>query len=219
MDPSTTSQPTILSLLRLHFPTLNEPRLLEEVGRVGSVMEFKAGETIMNIGSYVKLMPLIISGSIKVMREDEAGHELLLYYLKPGQTCSMSFTCCLANKKSEIRTVAEEDTRLIAIPVRYMDEWMSRFQSWKNFVMSTYDERLMELVHTIDNIAFKRLDERLEEYLERKCDANDSRLFSSTHQEIALELNASREAVSRLLKKMERQGRVKLGRNMIEFLG
>ncbi len=218
MDTSTTSQ-DIISLLRQHYPTLTEPKLLEEIQREGTLMEFKAGETIMHTGSYVKLMPLIISGSIKVMREDEQGHELLLYYLKPGQTCSMSFTCCMANKKSEISTLAEEDTLLIAIPIRHLDDWMNRFQSWKNFVMATYDDRLMELVHTIDNIAFKRLDERLEEYLERKCDANESRIIHATHQEVALELNASREAISRLLKKMEREGRLKLGRNLIEFLG
>lgn len=172
----------------------------------------------MDIGSYVKIIPLIIEGTIKVSREDEDGNELFLYYLRPGETCSMSFTCCMMNKKSEIRTVAEEDTQVIGIPIRYMDEWMSRYQSWKNFVMMTYDYRMLELVKTIDSIAFKKMDERLLEYLEDKAHATGDRTINTTHQQIAYDLNASREAISRLLKQMEKEGMVELGRNRIELL-
>ncbi|MCO6493194.1 MAG: Crp/Fnr family transcriptional regulator [Phaeodactylibacter sp.] len=208
----------VLNLVRKHYPQIAERPLQEEIAQVGKVMHFKAGEMIMDFGSYVKIVPLIIEGSIKVSREDEEGNELFLYYLQPGETCSMSFTCCMMNKKSEIRTVAEEDTTIIGIPTRYMDEWMSRYPSWKNFVMLSYDNRMLELIRTIDSIAFKKMDERLLDYLEKKAEANNSRTINATHQEIAYDLNASREAVSRLLKQLEKEGAVELGRNRIELL-
>ncbi|MCI4649566.1 Crp/Fnr family transcriptional regulator, partial [Phaeodactylibacter sp.] len=163
------ARPEILSLIRQHYPQLAERNLQDAIADEGTIMHFKAGSLIMDFGAYVKIMPLIIKGSIKVSREDEEGNELFLYYLKPGETCSMSFTCCLMDKKSEIRTVAEEDTTLIGIPTRFMDEWMSRYPSWKNFVMTSYDNRMLELVRTIDSIAFKKMDERLMDYLEQKA--------------------------------------------------
>ena len=207
----------ILELVRKHFPNIAEKALQEEIATVGKLTEFSAGTVIMDVGQYVKLVPLVIEGAIKVSREDEEGHELFLYYLQGGQTCSMSFTCCMMNKKSEIRTIAEENTKMIGIPIRYVDEWMTKYQSWKNFVMQTYDYRMMELVRTIDSIAFHHMDERLLAYLDKKAKATHSKVINATHQEIAYDLNASREAVSRLLKQLENDGRVKLGRNKIEL--
>lgn len=208
----------ILKLIREHYPQIAEKPLQEEIARVGRLMHFNSGEIIMDYGSYVRLIPLIIEGSIKVSREDEEGNELFLYFLQPGETCTMTFTCCMMNKKSEIRTMAEDKTTIIGIPVRFMDEWMSRFQSWKNFVMLSYDNRMYELVKTIDSIAFKKMDERLLDYLERKSEALQSNTINATHQEIAYDLNASREAVSRLLKHLENDGLVRLGRNKIELV-
>ncbi|MDX2071037.1 MAG: Crp/Fnr family transcriptional regulator [Haliscomenobacter sp.] len=208
----------ILDLVRKNFPNIAEKALQEEIASVGKLTEFSAGTVIMDVGQYVKLVPLVIEGAIKVSREDEDGHELFLYYLQGGQTCSMSFTCCMMNKKSEIRTIAEENTKMIGIPIRYVDEWMTKYQSWKNFVMQTYDFRMMELVRTIDSIAFHHMDERLLAYLDKKAKATHSKVINATHQEIAYDLNASREAVSRLLKQLENDGRVKLGRNKIELV-
>ena len=212
------SEQDIAYLVRTHFPQITERQLLEEIAKVGKVMHFKAGETIMDFGKYVKLVPLVWKGSIKVMREADDGSELLLYFLQSGETCSTSFTCCMMNKKSIIRTVAEEDTSIIGIPIRYIDSWMSRFQSWKNFVMLSYDNRIMELVNVIDSVAFKQMDERLLDYLHKKANTTNSPIIYATHQKIASDLNASREAVSRLLKQLEKKGAVKLGRNQIEFL-
>lgn len=208
----------ILELIRKHYPQLAEKALQEEIASVGELYSYKAGKTIMDVGSYIRQLPLLVEGSIKVSRESEDGRELFLYYLQPGESCTMSFTCCMMHKKSEIRTVAENDTILIGVPTRYMDEWMSRYQSWKNFVMNSYDNRLLELIQTIDSIAFQHMDERLLEYLEKKAQAQHSQSIEATHQEIAYDLNASREAVSRLLKQLERDGRVKLGRNKIELI-
>lgn len=208
---------TIFGLVRKHYPQIAELGLQEEIASVGQIMQFKAGDVIMDFGSYVRLIPLIIEGSVKVIREDEEGNELFLYYIQPGEACSMSFTCCMMKKRSEIRTIAEDNSLIIGIPIKYMDDWMSRYQSWKNFIMVSYDRRLLELIKTIDVIAFKKMDERLLDYLQKKSDVLQSKLLSVTHQEIAYDLNASREAVSRLLKQLERNGRVKLGRNKIEL--
>ena len=208
----------ILNLVRKNFPQIAEVKLQEEIANVGKVYHFRGGEVIMDYGSYVRLVPMVIKGSIKVSRESEDGNEIFLYYLNPGETCAMSFTCCMMNKKSDIRTTAEEDVELIGIPIKYVDEWMSKYQSWKNFVMRSYDNRMKELMYTIDSIAFKKMDERLLKYLHDKAETIRSKIINTTHQEIAFDLNASREAVSRLLKQLEKQEEVRLGRNQIELL-
>lgn len=208
----------ILQLVRKNFPNIAEKQLQEEIATVGKLMSFKEGELIQDVGSYIKLVPLVIEGSIKVSREDEEGNELFLYYINGGDTCSMSFTCCMMNKKSEIRTFAEEDSTVIGVPIKYMDEWMTRYQSWKNLILQTYDFRMLELIKAIESIAFKKMDVRLLEYLQLKSKTLGTKVISSTHQQIAYDLNASREAISRLLKQMEKEGLVTLGRNKITVL-
>ncbi|MEZ4953700.1 MAG: Crp/Fnr family transcriptional regulator [Saprospiraceae bacterium] len=209
----------ILQVLQKNFPQIAERALQEEIAEVGKLFHFRSGEVIMNFGSYVKMVPLVVSGSIKVTREDdEEGRELFLYFLGAGETCAMSFTCCMMHKKSDIRTEAMEDTTIIGIPIRYVDAWMGKYQSWKNFVMTTYDSKMKEMVRTIDNIAFRALDERLLKYLEARKESTGSAIISATHQEIADDLNVSREAISRLLKKLENMGDVELGRNQIKIV-
>lgn len=209
----------ILEQLKIHFPEINDLALREEISKVGQIMSFPAGQVIMNYGSYIKMVPLLVKGSIKVVREEEEeGRELLLYYLNKGETCSMSFSCCMMNKQSDIRTTAVDDTTIIGIPVKYADQWMTEFKSWKNFVMRSYDFRLHEMIKTIDNIAFKKMDERLLSYLSEKSKAQNSKTLQTTHQEIADELNASREAISRLLKQLEKREFIRLGRNKIELM-
>lgn len=194
----------------------SEPGLQEEIAEHGKLMRFRGGEVIMDYGSYIKLMPLILEGSIKVSREDdEDGKELFLYYLTAGDTCSMSFSCCLSNKQSVIRTEAEEDTTIIGIPVQFSEVWMTKYQSWRNFVMQSYDNKMIELIRVIDGITFRNMDTRLQEYLQKKVVATGSNRISTTHQEIAFDLNASREAISRLLKRLEQEGEISLGRNLI----
>lgn len=208
----------IQSELHNVFPDLYEENLRNLIEKEGTLMELAQGEMLMDIGGYVKFVPLIVSGLIKVMREDKEGNELLLYYLKPGETCAMSLTCCMGDARSNVRAVAEEDTVLIAIPVRLMDHWTNNFQSWKSFVMHTYQRRFEELLSTIDSIAFQKLDDRLEAALKRRSEAAGVKLLAVTHQELATELNSSREVISRLLKQMEKRNMVRLGRNRIELL-
>jgi CRP/FNR family transcriptional regulator len=210
--------PVIIEILRDVFPQLVEPSLIEEIATEGRILQFPAGEVIMDYGSYIRALPLVLEGTVKVMREDEEdSRELFLYYLGPGQTCAASFSCCLMQKRSIIRTVAEENTKVLALPIHAADRWMSAYQSWRNMVMKTYDERILELVRTIDTVAFRRMDERLLKYLEDRAEATGSRTISTTHQDIANDLNASREAISRLLKQLEREGIIQLYRNKIEL--
>jgi CRP/FNR family transcriptional regulator len=199
------------------FPNLRDERLLTEIFEHAELIEVKKDDVVMDYGKYIKSMPMIIKGCLRVLREDEAGNELFLYYLDKGHTCAMSLTCCMANKKSEIRAIAEEDTTMISIPVRFMDHWME-YANWREYIMETYSFRFQELLAALDGVAFHHMDERLEDYLVQKSAHKNSKNLAVSHQEIARELNTSREVVSRLLKKMEHKGQVKLGRNNIEML-
>ena len=171
----------------------------------------------MDIGTKITTIPMIASGSVKVLREDDEGHELLLYYLNAGETCAMSLTCCMAFKRSEIRAIAQEKVTMLAIPIDYMDEWM-KFRDWRSFVMNTYRMRFEELLEALDSIAFLKMDERLIKYLKEKADTMNTNELLMSHHDIAVDLNSSREVISRILKQMERAGKVKLGRNKIELL-
>jgi CRP/FNR family transcriptional regulator len=204
--------------LKQGFPDLYEENLRKSIEQEATVMEIPAGEMLMDIGNYIKFVPLIMSGTLKIMREDKDGNELLLYYVKAGETCAMSLTCCMGDARSNVRAIAEEDTVILASPVRYMDQWTNQYQSWKSFVMHTYQKRFEELLATIDGIAFQKLDDRLERALKQRSEAASVKLLAVTHQELATELNSSREVISRILKQMEKRNMVKLGRNRIELL-
>lgn len=208
----------ISSLLKETFPSIYEESARNEIEKEGIIMELKAGQMLMDIGGYIKYIPLVMKGMLKIMREDSDGNELLLYYIRPGETCAMSLTCCMGDAKSTVRAEVEEDVLILAIPIRFMDQWTNQFQSWKSFVMHTYQMRYEELLKTIDGIAFQKLDDRLERALKEKCTSLGTNSLVITHQELANELNSSREVISRLLKQMERKGKVKLGRHKIEVL-
>ena len=144
--------------------------------------------------------------------------QVLLYYLEPGETCSVTMACCMGQTKSEIRAIAESDSTLVMVPVQKMEEWMSKYRGWRKFVLDSYHNKLNELFQTVDMIAFKNLDERLVEYLKRKTEVSNNNHIQSTHQEIAYDLHTSRVVVSRLLKKLEKLKKVELHRNHIRVL-
>jgi CRP/FNR family transcriptional regulator len=208
----------IQELIRTHFPLLAQPDLLADISAVGTLQSAKEGEILMEVGRYIQSMPLVLEGLVKIIREDEEGNEILLYYLEGGKTCAMSMTCCMQQEKSNIRAVVEEDAQMINIPVRYVDEWMMRHQAWKNFILLTYNQRFEQLLHAIDVIAFKKMDERLLHYLREKIKASEKAFISSTHQEIAYELNTSREVISRMLKKLELAGLIGMRTKEIRLL-
>jgi CRP/FNR family transcriptional regulator len=202
-----------------HFKGFFESALLEELQQVGNFMELKQGEYLMRPGGYIRFVPILLSGSVKIMRPDEDGREMLLYYLGGMDTCAMSLTCCLQQKTSEIIAVAEENTKLITIPVEKIDEWLGKYRTWKEFVFTTYQRRFDDLLETIDGIAFTKLDQRLLKLINKKLSSTGSKhILYVTHEELASELATSREVVSRLLKQLEKIGKVKLARNKIELL-
>lgn len=216
MTPNT--QDDIHTLVEKNYGYIFEPELSKEIAEVGMVKFVHAGEIFMDLGQRVTHMPLLLQGSVKIMREDDSGNELLLYFLERGDTCTMSLSCCIGNKVSEVRAIAEEDTTLIMIPVEHMDKWLKEYKSWRNFIIDSYQVRLNELMETVDSIAFMKMDERLQKYLNDRVKLLGSTTIANTHQDIASDMNTSRVVISRLLKQLEKQGEIKLGRNKIEVL-
>jgi len=194
-----------------------ETELMQEIQKEGNFRDFKAGETIVQAGHLIRSIPILIHGLIRVYRIDEQGEELFMYYLGEGETCAMTLNCCLGQKRSEIEAEAEKDSRILFIPIERMEEWSRKYDSWRSYVLESYHHRMMELIHTIDNIAFKKLDERLLEYLKQEASLNDSGEIRKTHKEIARALNSSRVVISRLLKSLENEGLLKLERNRIYY--
>ncbi|MGQ1786700.1 MULTISPECIES: Crp/Fnr family transcriptional regulator [unclassified Saccharicrinis] len=208
----------IKEIINAKFPSLYEEGLLDEIQEHGRIIEFLPGDKLIEIGAYIKQMPLLIDGTIKISREDSEGNELLLYYLNSGETCAMSLTCCMGDAKSNVRATAIEEAEIIMLPVTKMDEWIKKYDSWKNFIFRAYRIRFEEMLQTIDSIAFMKMDERLSRYLLERSKELNQNILSLTHQEIASDLNTSREVVSRLLKQLEKLGRIKLHRNNVEII-
>jgi len=208
----------MLQDLKNNYGHLFEDALLDEISHIGVLKDIPEGYKLIETGQYIKSMPLLISGAIKILRDDNDGDELLLYFLESGDTCAMTLTCCLGNTKSEIRAVAELDTKLIMVPIEKMEEWTGKYKSWRNFVLESYHNRLMEMLETLDSIAFLKMDERLLKYLSDKSHITKDQVIYTTHQEIAYELHTSRVVISRLLKKLENQGKIKLNRNNIKII-
>lgn len=204
--------------LKAEYGTIFEEELINEIIQVGTFKDVPEGFKLMEIGDYVRGMPLLVSGVIKILREDDQGDELLLYYLEKGDTCSMTMACCMGDTKSEIRAIAETDAKLIMVPIQKMEEWIATYKSWRHFVFNSYHLRLNELMNTLDSIAFQNMDQRLIGYLKEKARVNDSNIIQNTHQEIAYDLHSSRVVISRLLKKLEQMGRIELHRNYIEMI-
>ncbi|RKS92516.1 CRP/FNR family transcriptional regulator [Flavobacterium limicola] len=207
----------MLDPIKKIFPSFST-ELVKDIDANASIQSFKAGDIIMRTGQYIKNTVLVISGKIKVYREDENGGEFFMYYLQPGQACAISMICATKNEKSQIMAKVVEDVELIMVPLPLMDKWMMQHRSWYEFVIDTYRSRFEEVLEVIDSIAFRAMDERLEFYLKRHADACGCKELKLSHQEIASELNTSREVISRLLKKMEQRGIVALHRNNIELL-
>lgn len=199
------------------FPQF-EPGLVDLIEKEAVQRTFLAGEIIMRTGQYIKSTALVLEGRVKIYRENADGGEFLMYYLGPGQACAVTMICAIQSQQSEIMAKAEEDTEVLMIPIQLMDDMMNKYKTWYQFVIMTYRNRFDELLSVIDNVAFRNMDERLEFYLKRHSDATGKKLIETSHQQIADDLNSSREVISRLLKKMEQRNLLKLHRNMIELL-
>jgi len=205
-------------LLENAYGYLFEDELIEEIIKVAQYRKFKSDDYLIEIGDAILFMPLLLRGAIKILREDEKGDEFLLYFLERGDTCAMTMNCCMGKSKSKIRAVAETDGEMLMIPVENMESWLTKYKTWRNYVLESYNIRFNEMLEAIDTLAFKNLDERIYKYLVDKVKVLGTPEIANTHQEIATEMHTSRVVVSRLLKGLEIDGKIKLHRNKIEVL-
>ena len=196
------------------FPQF-EPPLLEEILSQSTLKRLAEGEEILRTGQYIRSTVLLLSGLLKVYREDEEGNEFLMYYLEPGKACALSMMCAAREEQSQILAKAVTAAEVILIPSHLSELWLGKYKTWHNFVIDSYRQRFEELLQTLDSIAFKGLDERLVFYLKRHVKVSGPEVRLS-HQQIAEELNSSREVISRLLKKLEQTGAITLHRSYIE---
>ncbi|MDP3558466.1 MAG: Crp/Fnr family transcriptional regulator [Bacteroidota bacterium] len=195
-----------------------EPKLIDDIISIGNRMTFNEGDVIMDYGKKIKFMPLILSGTIRVMRKDEEDREILLYYLSSNESCAMAYTCCMDARKSEIKAIAEDSVEIIAIPHEKLDEWLVKFPSWKSYIFNSFTQRFNELLKSIESIAFHKLDERLIKYLKNKTKVTGKSSILLSHNQIAEEMGTSRVVISRLLKQLENDKKLLLYRNEIKLL-
>ncbi|WP_282032081.1 Crp/Fnr family transcriptional regulator [Winogradskyella eximia] len=200
------------------FNYLFDSETIDNIANVAILKTFHKSDIIIDIGQDLNYIPLLISGNIKVLREDSHGDELLLYVLESGDTCAMSLTCCMVKSVSKIRAIADEDATVIMIPIENMKLWFNTNESWRNFILQSYQIRFDEMLETIDTLAFMKMDERLFKYLTDQVKLSASTHLEVTHQEIAEDLNTSRVVISRLLKQLEKENKIELGRNKINVL-
>lgn len=210
-------QQQVSTYLDDHFSHF-EPALKAFLVQHCLVRTFPAGALMMQQGQYFKSTMLIVEGLVKLYRESEEGTEFFMYHLQAGNACALSMICAARQEKSQVLAKAVEDTVALLVPIALMDELMRNFKTWYYFVLETYRSRFEELLEVVDNIAFKSMDERLEFYLKNLQQQNGKEVLTVTHQQIAADLNSSREVISRLLKKMEQRDMVRLGRNTITLL-
>ncbi len=203
--------------IETHFKQF-EPELMKKIQQVGLIRKFKTDEYLMKTGQNIRSAVLVLSGIIKVFREDEEGNEVFMYNIHPGEACAISMTCAARNLSSQIMAKALVDTEVLAIPVELMDEWSSKYKSWYQFVLETYRSRFEELLDTLDQIAFRNLDERLLWYLKQHQKSLKTNIIKVSFTDIAQELNSSREVISRLMKKLAEKGHIKLNKQHIEIL-
>lgn len=190
----------------------------QELSDLGIIKNFNTGKTIVNEDTHIRSVPIVLKGSVKVMQSDDELKEMVLYYLRPGETCVMSVLAGLYQDTSKVKAIAEEDCEVLFIPVNAFNDLIRKNPEWLNYIFQIYHKRFEELLGVVDAVAFKNMDQRLHQFLEKRADLSNSRTLSMTHEQLAQELGTAREVISRLLKKMEAEGLVKLGRNKITLV-
>ena len=204
--------------LKDFFAVQFEEALIEEIIESGELKFYRAGELLMDIGDTIDFVPFLLRGVFKILSEEKSGDEIAMYFLERGDTCACAFINSLESKKSKIRAVAETDSEVILVSLDRFDEWMVQYKTFRHYVIESYSIRLREMIEAIDTLAFMKMDKRLLKYLHDKAQVLRETMLTTTHQEIAYDLNTSRVVVSRLLKQLENQGKISLHRNRIEVL-
>jgi CRP/FNR family transcriptional regulator, anaerobic regulatory protein len=206
------------SILEKVYSPIFESALLKEIGEKSMLITASAGQPLINMGQSIKMVPMVLDGTLKVSRENEEGQELVLYYVKSGEGCAMTFSCGMMSKVSQVKGTAEDDLSMLCVPVSVMEEWMQRYPSWKKFVMGTIVNEFIDVIKSVDDVTFKKMDERLVSFLKEKSKITGSSLVNLSHQQIADEMGTNRVVISRLLKKLENEKRLLLFRNQIKLL-
>lgn len=207
-----------MEAIRRKLNEIFEKGLVDEILEHAELMHAKENDVLMDYGKKVTFMPLVISGTIRVMRRDEEDREILLYYLSNNESCAMAYACCMEAKKSEIKAVAEDNAEILRIPHSKLDEWLVKYPSWKSYVFNSFSHRFNELLKSLESIAFHKLDERLVKYLKNKAALSGKSAIQLSHNQIAEEMGTSRVVISRLLKQLENDKKLVLYRNEIKLL-
>lgn len=214
----TTQEAILREKIGEYYSSIFEKELIEEIIEVGFLDKFKHGEILVDIGENMTHIPLILSGAVKIIRREKEGEELVLYFLEKGDTCAISFINCINRKESIFKAVVENDTEAIFLPVEYIDDWLASYKSWRHFIIDSYHFRLIEMVESIDGLAFMNMNQRLMKYLGDMAKINHDVNLNLTHQDIAKDLNTSRVVVTRLLKQLHNDGKVYSTRNKVKVL-
>lgn len=197
---------------------LFESDLLLEIKEVAFYNTIEKDNFLIDFGQRITHIPIVLKGTIKVMREDRKGGEILLYYLEPGDTCAVTLNCCTTNHFSEVRAVTEETTEILFVPVEKMEQWLIQYHSWRRFILNNFNYRFEEMLEAVDNLAFQNMEERVVTYLENKKNILKKAEFELTHHQIAQDLNSSRVVVSRILKKLDQANIIQQTYNKIKLL-
>jgi len=204
-----------LKMLQDHLGYMLEHSLIEEMAQVAKIRETTTDEIVVNVGDQLQMIPIVIEGSIKISRENDNGEEILLYYIEGGDTCAMSLQCCTRKIDSQIKATSMETSLLLMFPAEFMEHWLDHYKSWRQYILNSYHTRMLELMESIDAIAFMNLDQRLLRYLSDQAKILGSVEIHLTHQKVADDLHSSRVVISRLLKQLETKGEIRLFRNKI----
>ena len=196
----------------------SSPELAEKLEQYSIRKSYPAGSVILNENAYIKAIPLVTKGSVRVIRADENGREILLYYIKSGESCIMSFLGGLHDETSKVKAEAEEDTEILFLPIDKVSLFIKEYPQWLDYIFRLYHKRFEELLDMVNAIAFKKVDERLADLLRKKSELTGSQILHVTHEQLANELGTVRVVVSRLLKQLEEEGVVQLGRNRITLI-
>ena len=202
----------------MNFTDFFQSAFVKNLHETGETRIFKAGDVILNMDAYVHYIPLVLSGSVKVVRTEEDGREILLYYITPGESCIVSILAGFNEEKSKVKAVVEEDAEVLIVSTQKAKEWIRDSPEWMDFIFGLYQKRFEELLNVVNSVAFQKVDVRLLNLLNQKSELYQSKELQVTHQQLADELGITREATSRVLKQMEKDGQILLSRNKITLV-
>lgn len=200
-----------------HILPFLKPQLREKIIERSEIREFPKGTEILREQQYVKVLPIVIKGLVKVFSSFN-DRELLLYYIEPSQSCVMTFYAALKNNPSKVFATTEEDSKILLLPVKYLPEWLTEFPEFNDLFYEQYNLRYTELLDTIGHLLIDNMDKRVFDHLKKKSELMNDKTIRMSHNQIANELGTAREVVTRVLRKLKTEGKVVQNSNGIKVL-